>query len=152
MAMIGLGRMGMNMAKRLLRGGHEVVAYNRSPEKTNAMLKEEGAIGWIRSPVSSIHRTAPQGRWGVRGYSFSSPMTFPSMRLVLEIIMGQHDFVSLPLQQELTGKLDAGCAFGILNAPNSTFDPSTDADIVRNYGPQGHATAKRENKSNGLCV
>ncbi|UCF86338.1 MAG: NAD(P)-binding domain-containing protein, partial [Desulfobacteraceae bacterium] len=30
-AMIGLGRMGMNMAKRLLPGGHEVVAYNRSP-------------------------------------------------------------------------------------------------------------------------
>jgi len=44
-AMIGLGRMGMNMAKRLLRGGHAVVAYNRSPEKTDAMVKEEGAIG-----------------------------------------------------------------------------------------------------------
>ena len=25
--MIGLGRMGMNMARRLLRGGHEVVVY-----------------------------------------------------------------------------------------------------------------------------
>jgi len=45
LAMIGLGRMGMNMAKRLLRGGHEVVAYNRSSEKTVAMVKEEGAIG-----------------------------------------------------------------------------------------------------------
>jgi 6-phosphogluconate dehydrogenase len=44
-AMIGLGRMGMNMAKRLLRGGHEVIVYNRSPEKTDAMVKEEGAIG-----------------------------------------------------------------------------------------------------------
>ncbi len=44
-AMIGLGRMGMNMAKRLLQGGHQVVAYNRSPEKTDAMVKEEGAIG-----------------------------------------------------------------------------------------------------------
>ncbi|MBW2590489.1 MAG: decarboxylating 6-phosphogluconate dehydrogenase [Deltaproteobacteria bacterium] len=45
LAMIGLGRMGMNMAKRLLRGGHEVVAYNRSPDKTDAMVKAEGAIG-----------------------------------------------------------------------------------------------------------
>ena len=44
-AMIGLGRMGMNMGKRLLRGDHEVVAYNRSQEKTDAMVKEEGAIG-----------------------------------------------------------------------------------------------------------
>ena len=45
LAMIGLGRMGMNMAKRLLQGGHQVVTYNRSPEKTDAMVKEEGAIG-----------------------------------------------------------------------------------------------------------
>ncbi len=30
--MIGLGRMGANMARRLLRGGHEVVVSNRSPE------------------------------------------------------------------------------------------------------------------------
>ncbi len=32
--MIGLGRMGMNMVRRLLRGGHKVVAYNRTPDKT----------------------------------------------------------------------------------------------------------------------
>ena len=44
MAMIGLGRMGMNMAKRLLNGGHEVIAYNRSPDKTDR-LKAEGAVG-----------------------------------------------------------------------------------------------------------
>ena len=43
-AMVGLGRMGMNMAKRLLKGGHDVVAYNRSPEKTDEMVKE-GAVG-----------------------------------------------------------------------------------------------------------
>jgi 6-phosphogluconate dehydrogenase len=42
--MIGLGRMGMNMAKRLLQGGHEVVAYNRTPNKTEEIVKE-GAIG-----------------------------------------------------------------------------------------------------------
>jgi len=43
-AMIGLGRMGMNMAKRLLLGGHEVVAFNRTPAKTDQLVKE-GAIG-----------------------------------------------------------------------------------------------------------
>ena len=30
--MIGLGRMGANIARRLMRGGHEVVVTNRSPE------------------------------------------------------------------------------------------------------------------------
>lgn len=42
--MIGLGRMGMNMARRLLGGGHEVVVYNRTQEKVRQMV-EEGAIG-----------------------------------------------------------------------------------------------------------
>jgi 6-phosphogluconate dehydrogenase len=36
--------MGMNMAKRLLIGGHEVVAFNRTPSKTDQLVKE-GAIG-----------------------------------------------------------------------------------------------------------
>jgi len=44
LAMIGLGRMGMNMAKRLLKSGHEVVAYNRSSGKTDQLVKD-GAIG-----------------------------------------------------------------------------------------------------------
>ncbi len=37
---IGLGRMGANMVRRLLRDGHEVVAYNRSPEKTREIATE----------------------------------------------------------------------------------------------------------------
>ena len=40
--MIGLGRMGMNMARRLLEQGHAVTAYNRTPEKTR-QLAELGA-------------------------------------------------------------------------------------------------------------
>jgi len=42
--MIGLGRMGMNMARRLLGDGHEVVVYNRTQEKVK-QIQEEGAIG-----------------------------------------------------------------------------------------------------------
>ncbi|MCK9293975.1 MAG: decarboxylating 6-phosphogluconate dehydrogenase [Desulfobulbaceae bacterium] len=43
---IGLGRMGMNMARRLIQGGQQVVAYNRSPDKTEELVKEgaEGAF------------------------------------------------------------------------------------------------------------
>jgi 6-phosphogluconate dehydrogenase len=40
--MVGLGRMGMNMARRLLKGGHSVVAYNRSPAKTEELAGEGG--------------------------------------------------------------------------------------------------------------
>jgi len=35
--------MGMNMARRLLQSGHEVVAYNRTPQKTEEIARE-GAI------------------------------------------------------------------------------------------------------------
>jgi 6-phosphogluconate dehydrogenase len=42
--MIGLGRMGMNMALRLLRGRHSVVAYNRTPGKVKD-IEKKGAKG-----------------------------------------------------------------------------------------------------------
>jgi len=38
--MVGLGRMGMNMVLRILRGGHRVVAYNRSPQKVDEIVKK----------------------------------------------------------------------------------------------------------------
>jgi 6-phosphogluconate dehydrogenase len=37
---IGLGRMGANMVRRSLRDGHEIVAYNRTPEKTKEIATE----------------------------------------------------------------------------------------------------------------
>ena len=42
MAMIGLGRMGGNMARRLARGGIEVVGWNRNPEVAEAISRDEG--------------------------------------------------------------------------------------------------------------
>ncbi len=39
-AMIGLGRMGGNMVTRLLRGGHEVVVWNRSQEPVQKAVRE----------------------------------------------------------------------------------------------------------------
>jgi len=41
-AMIGLGKMGGNMSRRLLRDGHQVIGYNRSPEVTERMAQEAG--------------------------------------------------------------------------------------------------------------
>jgi 6-phosphogluconate dehydrogenase len=42
---IGLGRMGANMVRRLGKNGHEIVVFNRTPEKTKEIEAEgEGAI------------------------------------------------------------------------------------------------------------
>lgn len=43
-AMVGLGRMGANMARRLRRGGIEVVGFNRSADIVNILVEEEGLI------------------------------------------------------------------------------------------------------------
>jgi 6-phosphogluconate dehydrogenase len=44
LGMIGLGRMGANMVRRLMRGGHECVAWDLSAENVSA-IAGEGAIG-----------------------------------------------------------------------------------------------------------
>ena len=44
LAMIGLGRMGGNMSERLIKGGHEVVVYDRTPEVAQRYVSQ-GAIG-----------------------------------------------------------------------------------------------------------
>jgi 6-phosphogluconate dehydrogenase len=44
LGMIGLGRMGANMTERLLKGGHRVVAYARTAEKVQSIVKK-GAEG-----------------------------------------------------------------------------------------------------------
>ena len=62
--MIGLGRMGGNMALRLLRGGHEVVAYNRTPDPIKK-LEAEGAIGShsLEELVSNL--SPPRAAWSM---------------------------------------------------------------------------------------
>ena len=47
-AMVGLGKMGLNMTRRLLRGGHEVVAADRSPDAVS-QAGREGAF-----PAASV--------------------------------------------------------------------------------------------------
>jgi 6-phosphogluconate dehydrogenase len=42
-AVIGLGRMGANIARRLMRGGHKVVAFDRNPDNVR-QLASEGAV------------------------------------------------------------------------------------------------------------
>ena len=44
LGMVGLGRMGANMVRRLQRGGHDCVAFDRHPENVQAVVAE-GATG-----------------------------------------------------------------------------------------------------------
>jgi 6-phosphogluconate dehydrogenase len=44
LGIIGLGRMGANMTERLLRGGHKLITYDRSPEAIQRCV-DKGALG-----------------------------------------------------------------------------------------------------------
>ena len=60
--LVGLGRMGSNMARRLMAAGHACVVYNRSPEPV-AALAAEGAVG-ARSLEEMVERlAAPRAVW-----------------------------------------------------------------------------------------
>src|SRR5262245_10295236 len=73
LGMIGLGRMGANMVRRLLRGGHQCVVFDRSPKVVKEMAGEK-AVGassladlvkkldrpravWLMVPAAVVDRT-----------------------------------------------------------------------------------------------
>jgi 6-phosphogluconate dehydrogenase len=73
LGMIGLGRMGANMVRRLLKGGHQCVVFDLSPESVETVVKEgaEGASSpqdfvkkleqpraiWLMVPAAVVDRT-----------------------------------------------------------------------------------------------
>jgi 6-phosphogluconate dehydrogenase len=62
LGMIGLGRMGANMVRRLMRGGHECVVYDRSPEAVAALVKEH-AVGTSSLDEFVSRLTPPRAAW-----------------------------------------------------------------------------------------
>src|SRR6516225_68143 len=73
LGMIGLGRMGANMVRRLLQGGHQCIVFDRSAKAVDELVKEK-AVGatslrefvegltkpravWLMVPVGSVDQT-----------------------------------------------------------------------------------------------
>ncbi len=69
-----------------------------------------------------------------------------SPMFLTEIVENRHPFVEPCLQNELSNKFHAGCAAGILNAPEPEFNPTVDDMIRFNYGPKNHKKNKGKNK------
>jgi starch synthase/alpha-amylase len=63
-----------------------------------------------------------------------------------EMVQGWHGFVKKSMQCELANKNNAGCAVGILNAPDPSYNPSTDECLHCNYSEKNHVSGKKSNK------
>lgn len=63
LAVIGLGKMGANMARRLIHGGHRVIGVDRTTETIQALSAEVGLVpaGSLAEAVAALH--APRTFW-----------------------------------------------------------------------------------------
>ena len=61
-AMVGLGRMGANMVRRLIKGGHECVVYDNSQDAVQALAKEGATASSSLSDMVSKLQT-PRALW-----------------------------------------------------------------------------------------
>ncbi len=120
--MIGLGKMGANMTRRLLQGGHAAVVFDLSPENVEA-LAGEGA-----EPSSSLEDLVgklapPRAVWIMLPAGKPVDDTINSLKGLLSkddvIIEGGNSFYKDSLRQEAfvkdagIGFLDAGVSSGI---------------------------------------
>jgi len=62
LGMIGLGRMGANMVRRLMKGGHQCVVFDRNPETVGGLAKE-GAAGSSSLDDFISKLTKPKAVW-----------------------------------------------------------------------------------------
>src|SRR6266581_4238927 len=62
LAMIGLGRMGASMVRRLVKKGHECIVHDAQPAAV-AALRSEGAVGAASLEELVSKMTAPRAFW-----------------------------------------------------------------------------------------
>jgi 6-phosphogluconate dehydrogenase len=62
LAMIGLGRMGANLVRRLMRDGHECVVYDVNPDSAKE-LEAEGAVAASSLEDVAARLTVPRAAW-----------------------------------------------------------------------------------------
>jgi 6-phosphogluconate dehydrogenase len=62
LGMIGLGRMGANMVRRLLRGGHQCVVFDRTPKTVEELVKEK-AVGASSLQIFVKKLDKPRAVW-----------------------------------------------------------------------------------------
>jgi 6-phosphogluconate dehydrogenase len=82
LGMVGLGRMGANMVRRLVREGHQLVVFDVSADAVTALASETGATGAasLEDLVSKL--TAPRAIWTMVPAAFTDDTIYKLADLV----------------------------------------------------------------------
>src|SRR5215212_9851977 len=83
LGIVGLGRMGANMARRLMRDGHQIVAYDVNPEAVS-QLESEGAQGASSLQDMAAKLSAPRSVWVMVPAGEITEQTVDAVAAVLE--------------------------------------------------------------------
>jgi 6-phosphogluconate dehydrogenase len=130
LAMIGLGKMGGNMTRRLLQAGHEVVAYDRNADAVNA-ASAEGAIA-ATSLEEAVGKARLEGQPTVIWVMVPSGAPTQDTLVQLSSLLGSGDIVidggnshfkdsvarGLMLQKTGVAFLDCGTSGGVWGLAN----------------------------------
>ena len=122
LAMIGLGRMGANIARRLMRGGHEIVAFDRDAAAI-ATLASEGATGAISLEEVVANLGAPRIFWVMLPAGVATQSTVDELMELAEpgdiIIDGGNSFYKDDIKRGATARekqlhyVDVGTSGGV---------------------------------------
>ncbi len=121
---VGLGKMGKNMARRLARAGHQVVVYNRTTAKALALADEEAHVSAAKTfEALAGQLTPPRAGWSMVPAGAPTDKMIDALLEVLEpddvIIDGANSNYedSLRHAERVTGQgmhfLDVGVSGGI---------------------------------------
>jgi len=80
--MVGLGKMGSNMTRRLLRGGHDVTVYDPRPDAVEALIKP-GATGTASLAKLVDNLTRPRAIWMMVPSGQATEDTISNLSLLL---------------------------------------------------------------------
>jgi 6-phosphogluconate dehydrogenase len=83
LGLVGLGRMGANMARRLMRDGHRIVAYDVNAEAVSA-LADDGAEGAASLQELASKLSAPRAVWVMVPSGEITEQTIEDVAAVLE--------------------------------------------------------------------
>jgi 6-phosphogluconate dehydrogenase len=145
LGMVGLGRMGANIVRRLMRDGHSCVVFDVNPQAVQA-LEKEGATGASSMADFAAQLSAPRAAWVMVPAGDITGKTIEELASVMEpgdtIIDGGNSYYrdDIARAAELSGRginlIDCGTSGGVWGLDRGyCLMIGGDASVIERLGP-----------------